>query len=121
MHKNVKFIILIYQFFLLFPIFSSEKLQRKLDNKQTITAIYFGKQQFFAVSSSSQAIPESAYKTSPETKNKVYYNDGKITINNNKTENNITLVFYNNRKKYTNLFRDLGYIKKLTYLISKRT
>ena len=85
MHKNVKFIILIYQFFLLFPIFSSEKLQRKLDNKPTITAIYFGKQQFLAVSSSSQAKLDSAYKTSSETTNEISYNKGlgKITINNN--------------------------------------
>ena len=95
MHKNVKFIILIYQFFLLFPIFSSEKPQGKLDNNPYITVIYIGNKELFVVSHDSWAKPVSAYKTSAETTNEISYDKGlrKITIKNKQNENNITLIY----------------------------
>ena len=123
MHENAKFIIFIYQFFLLFPIFSSENLQRKLNcNNPNITAnitvLYIGNNELLAVSPYSWVIPLLAYKTSTETKGDVSYkiDDIKITIKNNENENNITLVFQKN-KNYgfylTNLFSYLDHIKKV--------
>ena len=123
MHENAKFIIFIYQFFLLFPIFSSENLQRKLNcNNPNITAnitvLYIGNNELLAVSPNSWVIPLLAYKTSTETKGDVSYkiDDIKITIKNNENENNITLVFQKN-KNYgfylTYLFSYLDHIKKV--------
>ena len=115
MHKNVKFIILIYQFFLLLPIFSSENIHRKLANKQYISAIYTGKGELRAVSRDSWATPLSAYMTSSNITIDVSnnYSDVKITVKDDENENNITLVFQNDVKNLVNLFEDLGHIKKV--------
>ena len=112
MHKNVKFIILIYQFFLLFPIFSSENIHRKLADEQYISAIYTGKGELRAVGRRSWAKPLSAYKTSNKTTIDVSnnYSDVKITVKDDENENNITLVFQNDVKNLKNLFKNLGHI-----------
>lgn len=91
MHKNDKFIfqlkliIHIYLIFLLIPLYSTENSQRKLDNKQIITAIFTGNGKLSTVSSSSFVKPNSAYLTSTS---KIFeFGDTlnyPISINNNK-------------------------------------
>jgi hypothetical protein len=117
MHKNDKFIfqlkliIHIYLIFLLIPLYSTENSQRKLDNKQIITAIFTGNGKLSTVSSSSFVKPNSAYLTSTS---KIFeFGDTlnyPISINNDKIENNISLVFRNNDFDLSYLFKDLKHI-----------
>ena len=126
MHKNDKFIfqfkliIHIYLIFLLFPLFFTENTQRKLDNEQIITAIFTGNGELSTVSSSSTIKPKTAYLTSPPSEigfgNSQDYT---IFINNDKNENNITLVFKNNDFYLSNLFKGLKYIKKVDLSLFK--
>ena len=126
MHKNDKFIfqfkliIHIYLIFLLFPLFSTENTQIKLDNKQIITAIFTGNGELSTVSSSSNAKPSAAYLTStPKVIDFVNTQDYPILINNGKNENNITLVFKNNDFYLSNLFKGLKHIKKVDLSLFK--
>ena len=126
MHKNDKFIfhlkliIHIFLIFFLIPLYSSKNSQRKLDNKQIISAIFTGNGKLSTVSYSSVVKPSLAYLTS--TSKKFEFGnilDYPISINNGKIENNISLVFRNNDFDLSYLFKDLKHIKKVDLSLFK--
>ena len=117
MYENDKFIFLlrmnIYKYFLiilLFPLFSSDNLEKRIYTEPYITAIFTGNGTKGTVSYSSRIRPKKVYLTDSheEIKIKTSKNNYPINIISNSLENNITMEFDENSFQLEYLF---GYIK----------
>ena len=122
MYENDKFIFLlrmnIYKYFLiilLFPLFSSDNLEKRIYTEPYITAIFTGNGTKGTVSYSSRIRPKKVYLTDSheEIKIKTSENNYPININRTSLENNVTMELYENSFQLSNLFNGIRHFKKV--------